>query len=245
MKKIKYVVIQDQYRRQSFIEENKIDTLSTTFFIVPNTYRGHTIKRKTNFYQQQLNLPFDAKIVLLAGAIESWSYPVFVTQCAASQQTSPRYHLILQSREKIIEATPIIQELRSLEGTNIHLSLTPLPFDQLDEACSSAHIGCALYTNSHFQNQTFVGGASGKMLTYLKNGLPVLMMDAPGITEIIEEYQCGKVLKTMNIDKFNTCVKEILANYDFFSANAYRCYEERYDFDRAFEAIQSFLSTNS
>jgi len=243
LKKIKYVVIQDQYRKQSFITENKINTLATTFFIVPNTYRNHTVKQKTHYYQQKLSLPFDTKIVLLAGAIEPWSYPVFVAQCATAQTTPPPYQLVLQSREMINEGTSLIQELRHLEGQNVHLSLTPLAFENLDEACSSAHVGCALYTNNRFQNQTFVGGASGKMLTYLKNGLPVIMMDAKGVTEIIEQYQCGKVLKTMNIADFNACVKEILDNYDYFSANAYRCYQERYDFDSAFDAIQALLPT--
>lgn len=241
LSKIRYIVIQDNYRKESFIKENKIASINSTFFIIPNTYRGYSTKKKTTYYHQKFSLSPNTSIVLLAGAIEPWSYPTFLVRCAIDPSNLLPYQLIIQSREVIDINTSIIQELLRLEGQNIHLSLAPLPFDRLDEAFSSAHIGCALYTNDYFQNQTLVGGASGKMLTYLKNGLPVIMMDSIGITQIIEKYQCGKVLETMNIADFNAAVQTILTNYTYFSANAYRCYQECYDFDYAFAPLYEKL----
>lgn len=244
LKTIKYILIQDIYRKQSFIEENKINPHQTIFFLVPNAYRGKSGIGKTTYYQQKHSLPRDSKIVLLAGAVEEWSYPVFLAQCAASPSNSLNYHLIIQSRESVFEDSPLIQELRSMEkeSQNVILSLTPLPFLSLNEAFSSAHIGCALYTNDNFKNQTFVGGASGKMLSYLKNGLPVIMMDSPGVTEIINRYRCGKVLKTMDFSSFNTCIEEIFNDYDVYSRNACRCYQELYDFDHAFLPVFTILT---
>ncbi|MFN8346812.1 MAG: glycosyltransferase [Spirosomataceae bacterium] len=244
LKKTKFILIQDSYRKQSFIEENKINPQFASFFLVPNAYRGDSGKGKTTYYQQKYALPCDSKIVLLAGAVEAWSFPVFLAQCAASPSNSLNYRLIIQSRESVSESSPLICELRSMEeeSENVILSLTPLPVHSLHEAFSSAHIGCALYTNDNFKNQTFVGGASGKMLSYLKSGLPVIMMDSPGVTEIINQYRCGKVLSTMDIISFNHCVEEIIKNYTDYSANAYRCYQELYDFDHAFHPVFAILS---
>jgi glycosyltransferase involved in cell wall biosynthesis len=71
--------------------------------------------------------------------------------------------------------------------------------------------------------------------------VPVIMHDSPGVTEVIREFGCGEVLSKLDCDEFNALVHKIAAARDRYSLNAERCYNERYEFDQAFTAVNRFL----
>jgi glycosyltransferase involved in cell wall biosynthesis len=212
---------------------------SIRWFLVPNSHRGPAHRYASTFYQEKLGLPPDEPVVLIAGAIGAdWSHTEFLADCAR-RQDPPFYTLVMQSREPL--AASELRKLSAICHSRAVLSPEPVPSEDLGRAFASATVGAAIYTTTFHWNQRFVGGASGKMMSYLHAGVPVIMHDSPGVTEVIREFGCGEVLSRLDCGEFNDLVRKIASARDRYSENAERCYNERYEFDRAFAAVHRFI----
>jgi glycosyltransferase involved in cell wall biosynthesis len=234
------VITQDDHRRQQLQEEDGLAGRSLRWFIVPNSHRGPARRYTSTFYQDRLGLPPDEPVVLVAGSIGAdWSHTEFLADCAR-RQDPPFYTLVMQSREPLGAAE--LRKLSALCHSRAVLSSEPVAFADLGRAFSSATVGAAIYTSTFYSNQKFVGGASGKMMSYLQAGVPVIMLDSPGVTEVIREFGCGEVLSRLDHQEFNSLVRKIASARDGYATNAERCYNERYEFDRAFSAVHGFMS---
>ncbi len=243
IKRMDAVITQDAHRRRQLEEENGVRPNSVEWFLVPNSHRGLARRRASTFYQEKFDLPHGEPVVLVAGSIwADWSHTGFLIECARSQ-APPFYTLVMQPRERLAEAD--LEKLLASCHSRALLSPEPLPAADIARAFASATVGAAIYTNTYYWNQTFVGGASGKMMSYLHAGVPVIMHDSPGVTEIIREFDCGEVLSGLDCDEFNDLVRKILAARDRYSLNAERCYNERYEFDQAFAPVDRFMSEGS
>jgi glycosyltransferase involved in cell wall biosynthesis len=239
LRRMDAVITQDDYRRRQLQEENGLDSEHAPCFILPNSHRGRAQRRESTFYQEKLNLPIDEPLVLVAGAIQApFSHTEFLAECAA-RQDPPCYTLVMQLREPLSGSA--LRSLSELCHSRAVLSPGPVPMEELANAFASATVGAAIYTNAFHWNQTFVGGASGKMMSYLQAGVPVIMQDSPGVTEIIREFDCGEVLSELDCDEFNTLVRKICSDHYRYSENAVRCYNERYEFDEAFSEVYRFM----
>lgn len=239
LRRMDAIITQDRYRRDELLAENGLAEESTQVFVLPNSYRGRATPTSSTFYHDRFGLPHDEPLVLLAGAINAWSHFDFLAECAGRQQRRPFYTLVVQSRTALSA-----EQRRSVEavaGHRVVVSSEPVPEDELTDAFASATVGAALYTGDFHQNQSFVGGSSGKMMAYLRCGLPVIMVDSPGVTEVIETFQCGRLIHRLDGDEFNEAVHDVVVNRDRYSANAVRCYNELYEFDRNFTAIHRFV----
>jgi glycosyltransferase involved in cell wall biosynthesis len=240
LRRVDAVITQDDYRRRQLQDENGLAGGAVRWFLVPNSHRGFARRYASTFYQEKLGLSRDEPVVLVAGAIGAgWSHTEFLAECARSQDP-PFYTLVMQSREPL--AGPEVRKLAAICHSRAVLSPEPVPFADLGRAFASATVGAAIYTNTFHWNQTFVGGASGKMMSYLHAGVPVIMHDSPGVTEVIREFDCGELLSRLDCDEFNALVRKIAAARDRYSANAERCYNEKYEFDQAFAAVYRFMS---
>jgi len=85
------------------------------------------------------------------------------------------------------------------------------------------HVGIALYDGKASENIYYVGYSSGKIAHYLKCGLPIVVNKLPVIKELVENYKCGVVVS--NPQDIRKALIEINLNYDIFSANAHRAYD--------------------
>jgi glycosyltransferase involved in cell wall biosynthesis len=240
LRRMDAVITQDDYRRRQLQEENGVEGDSIPCFLVPNSHRGRAHRHASTFYQDKLGLPLDEPVVLVAGDIGvEWSHTEFLAECAASQNP-PFYTLVMQSREPL--AGSALRKLSALCHSRAVLSPEPVPAGELGSAFGSATVGAAIYTNTFHWNQTFVGGASGKMMSYLQAGVPVIMHDSPGVTEVIREFDCGEVLSGLDCDEFNDLVRKIASAHRHYSVNAERCFNEKYEFDQAFSAVYRFMT---
>lgn len=234
------VITQDHYRRRQLEEENGIRREGMQWFLVPNSHRGRARRYASTYYQERLGLPSDETVVLMAGSIDAgWSHTEFLIECAARQEP-PFYTLVLQPRAPLNGA-----RFRKLEAVCHSRALVlpdPVPAAERARAFGSATVGAAIYSPAFYWNQKFVGGASGKMMSYLQAGVPVIMHDSPGVTEVIRESGCGEVLSELDCREFNELVRKIASARERYSANAERCYNERYEFDQAFQPVRDFMS---
>jgi glycosyltransferase involved in cell wall biosynthesis len=240
LRRMDAVITQDDHRRRQLQSENGLMGRSVRWFLVPNSHRGPARRYASTFYQDRLGLPPGEPVVLVAGSIEAdWSHTEFLADCARKQDP-PFYTLVMQARESLPESE--LRRLSAICHSRAVLSPEPVPTSELAQAFGSATVGAAIYANTFYWNQAFVGGASGKMMSYLHAGVPVIMNDSPGVTEIIREFGCGEVLTRLDCQEFNGLVRKIAGDRDGYSHNAERCYNEKYEFDQAFVAVHRFMN---
>ena len=243
IKRMNAIVSQDNFRLEELKKENNIKDDKIQYFLLPNTYRGVAQKTESTYFKQKFSI--SSPIILMAGAIADWSYPDFLAKAANHSTNLIPYNLVLQSNRPISLESKILKRIREDGTRNVYFSPTPIPFENLQICFSSAHIGVAIYTNEFEENQNFVGAASGKMMAYLRSGLPIIMMKSPGVTEIIDKYKCGILLDKLDVEEFNTAVRTIWSEYEKYSSSAITCFNEIYGFDNNFDSIFTFLKKGS
>ena len=236
------ILIQDEQRKKSFISQNK-SSQSKNFFILPNTHRGSVNFKKSTFYQDLFKVSNETKFVIMAGTIEKWSFPEFLIDATNEQSKPSIYKSIIQSRQSRSEQDNYIGTLTEMSKEDVFFCLNPIDIKDLDVAISSSHIGCAFYQAETDYNHSVLGFASGKMLSYLKNGIPIIMFNSSGVSELVNKYKCGKILNTTSSKALNTAINEILGNYLEYSRNALKCYSENFDFDSHMRPIRQFIET--
>ena len=112
-----------------------------------------------------------------------------------------------------------------------------LPLNELDTLVQSADIGVALYSTEYGPNIVFTGMASGKLMQYLKCGLPIVASDLPGFRELFAERLCG--ICVQDETEVVSAVNHILDDYPRFRAQAQRTYIELFDYEPHFARVLS------
>jgi glycosyltransferase involved in cell wall biosynthesis len=77
--------------------------------------------------------------------------------------------------------------------------------------------------------------ASGKLAHYLRCGLPVICMPTVGLNEVIAQYRCGLIVR--DLGDVRQAIETILEDYESYSKNAVRCYEDVYEFGGHFQEV--------
>jgi len=118
------------------------------------------------------------------------------------------------------------------------LSTELVKWDSMGHIVSSSDIGLVLYTDSNL-NEYNTGMSSEKMARHMQCGTPVIASDFPSFQRIIDRYGCG--LCVSNPTQIRDAVKKIESDYEAFRNNAFRCYEENYEFTRHFNEVINFI----
>lgn len=240
-RQVAFIIIQDELRAQALSEENGLD--SDRFILVPNSPLGPARRRRSNYLHRRWQIPSERRIALCAGTITWWAMS---KELVSSVATWPEeYVLVLHSRLKMYGAShmPYIDSVVQAAGRreNVILSSEPLPSDRFLDLVDSADVGIALYSSQPPQstridkNMQIIGLSSGKAATYLHHGLPVVVSDSPGLGSLVESYKCG--VSVSDPAETSDALREIEGNYEFYSANAIKCFNERLEFGRHFQAV--------
>jgi glycosyltransferase involved in cell wall biosynthesis len=159
--------------------------------------------------------------------------------CSASlaQAFSPiaGWALVFHERRERSLDEPYMRKLREVNSRNLYLSLDPVPFDRLGEVLEDATVGLVFYAPDASNDQGLLAlSSSGKLALYLRYGKPVLVSRLPGLVEPIEAFSCGVVIGSpTDGDEIGEGLRRITQAYSEYSRNARRCYEERFDFEKA------------
>ena len=228
-------VVQDARRAESLVAENRLDPRHIA--IVPNAPLGPGPAQRGRLFHERFGLPPSSRVVLHLGMIGD---EVLSRELAtAASRWRDGTHLVFHERVRRSPEEPLLKELVALGGGNVHLSLEPVPLDQLDGVVASADAGVALYRADLGPNFALMASASGKLAYYLRCGLPVVCLDLPGMREIAEGFDCGICVDVP--ERIGDALETIWARYDELSRNAVRCYLERYEASRFFPPILAAL----
>jgi len=197
-----------------------------------------------NFFREKFNLTQEKfpYIILQAGMINKTVCAKPLAEAFASLDNG--YALIFHERAARQTTDSYIELLRQVNSKNLFLSLEPLPYDQIDKIYASSTIGLVFYQPSKDTNDNFlkIAKASGKLPQYLKHSKPILVSDLPSLSNLVEEYQCGLVIKDPSDSKeINLAIEQILSNYNIYSSNAKACFKAEFDFSKKMEPILNYI----
>ena len=241
-RKSECVIIQDQDRFETICEY--LNYQHHNVFYLPNSAcSSDSITQNTgcqNYLRAKFNLSKEhfPYIILHAGMIND---AVFSKMIAHTFNFIERGALIMHEREKRSFDDPYIKLLQKINNKNLFLSLDPLPYDEIDKVYESATIGLAFYANLD-SNFAKISMASGKLSYYLKHGKPVLLSNLKSLSQLVEKYKIGVVIKDLSDQvEIRAAIKLILGSYDFYSENAKSCFQAEFDFNEKIKPILSFM----
>lgn len=234
-RRARLTVVQDRFRAASLVAENGVDP--QTVVLVPNSPADAPPGRKYHHFHERFALPPSQRVVLHIGWIDSALMSLELAQYAASWPTN--WSLVFHERERRSPSESYLREVEEAGRGRVLLSLNPVPYDQLDEIVASGDVGIVLYREELGPNFSEIVGASGKLAHYLRCGLPVVCADLPGFRELLTQYECG--LWVSGLEQVADALQQIFFNYEAFSANAIKCYLERYEFNRHFERVLGIM----
>lgn len=243
-KKSKCVIIQDEDRFKTLCEYNQYQHPQVFYLPNSDTAANSVAKdlQRKNYFREKFNLSEQEFpcLVLMAGVINDVVLAKELAQAFAS--ISKEYSLIFHERELRTTEDPYIKILKQINSKNLFLSLEPLPYEQIEKIYSSVTIGLAFYKDID-NNLSQISKASGKLSQYLKYGKPVLVNNLKSLSELVEAYKIGVVIKDpLNSLELEEALQKVLHNYTFYSENAKLCFAEEFDFAKKVKPILSFMS---
>jgi len=164
---------EERYQVQK--EQNRID-YPHEHIVLPNAPSGNAVRIRSNYFRDIFNIDDRKPLILFAGTL-NWTLAKKIYE-ETKTYGERDYHLVFQTRTT------------GLMGENDHpfikISTNPVPSAMLNYAFSSADIGLALYDKNsvHETNNGFTGGKIG---SYLKNELPLLIGSAENLKAFAEQ----------------------------------------------------------
>lgn len=232
-------IIQDKERAKVLFEYNKISEDKQKILRLPASMLGENFKERTDFFYETLGIPRDKKILLQLGLIASRRMSV---EIARSAQNWPEDWVLVMHGTFRGDTKRQIKKLN--KKGNIFLSEKKVPFGDIPKVVASVHIGLVFYKNrinSNYYNNYYVGSSSGQLAHYLQCGIPIITLNIPSLRRVVDGFQCG--LAVDDVDSIAESAKIIFNNYEFFRENAFKCFEERYRFEKHFENISKFIKS--
>jgi hypothetical protein len=211
-----------------FIAE-QLNLQEFSYATIPGGTPGLATKKESTVLHEILGISTIKKILLHSGGFGQW----FDSNELASLSSSlPKdFDLVFHVSYDISNDEYYLNYLNNRVFSDRSLfSMHPVASDKLDELVSSARIGVAWYSRRILgYRATNMGLAAGKIGNYLKCGIPVIVPNFRSL-EYISEYLCGVQIE--NLSDISRAVAEIENNYELFSANAIKCYNEIWQTDK-------------
>lgn len=204
------------------------------FVVVPATARGPAYRTRTRYLQARFRIGDDRTVVLYAGSLVSWA---LTRELVTAARGWPREIALVIHGWGDAE---YIESLKAIAAGDerVFFSLDVVPFEELDQLIASADVGVALYRNDIMARQ-LISSASSKIGQYLKCGVPVITDDSAWFQEMFGEYECG--VGVARHEDMLDGITRITANHARFRREAFRCFDERYDFDVHFSSVLARL----
>lgn len=189
-----FIIVQDAQRAVQLSQENRIEI--DKMFLVP-VASSHICRYKKNYLlHERFDLPKTTKILLYIGSISSWSCCKEIVDLA--KKLSREWVIVFHdrygdTRKKVHECFGEKKDIpKNIYFSDMRIDTT---YD-MHKIIHSADIGLAPYCPDYQhiltgKNLKYIGLASGKLSTYLQNGLPVITTKNPALSELLKHYKAG------------------------------------------------------
>lgn len=227
-KNISFAVCQDPIRSQLLSIENQIPQNIILNIPVSDFYNGPY--PRSNYLREKFKIEDDKQIALFAGTISTRS---MINEIIEQVNNWPEnWVLVLHTYDSSFFAKNFYIP-KYYRNHKIFLSDIPMKnHEEMQKLICSADLGIALFRPTFFHKYTgknilFLGLSSGKVSTYLKYGIPVLINEVGQLSDYVRKYNLGLVIQRK--EEINPGV---LDNYlPMLSENCTRFYIEKLDFN--------------
>lgn len=176
-KNISFTIIQDKVRANLLKVENGINLSKTILIPVASNYTKPY--KKNTLFHDNLNIPKEKKILLFMGSISTWTGADKIIKNISyipDDWVLVFHERYGNTRQKVLTNFPKLEINNKKIFFSNYICKTP---DDMHEIIHSADLGLALYypdSNIFYANKNieFIGFSSGKLSTFLQNGLPII-----------------------------------------------------------------------
>jgi hypothetical protein len=225
----KFSITQDSDRAVLLAKQNHIPINS--IMLLPNTRRGKAKRTPSNYLADMFGLQKNKLVILNAGMISIFNKSFELT--SASLRWPMEYVLVFHNRYDQKGEQEYLRIKAVADPKRVLFTNKPVSFEELDMLISSAYIGIALYADSS-ENLTNMGLSSGKISSYMKNGIPVIAQRFDSL-HWIEDSKAGILVSHAN--EILNAIQLIKENYNAYCMAALKIFDEKLSFDSAFEPI--------
>ncbi|MEO5891100.1 MAG: glycosyltransferase [Ferruginibacter sp.] len=117
----------------------------------------------------------------------------------------------------------------------------PGGYSSVIENAAQCHIGIGIHKRTDLMNST-LGTASNKIYEYAASGMPVILYDNIHFKDYLENAPWA-FFTDCSDDSLSLILHKVAHNYDFYSNEARRDFEEKLNFEHYFDAIIAVLQT--
>jgi hypothetical protein len=207
-------------RMRQVARENQLPA-DHPYVVIPNAPSGRARRARSNFYREGLSIPAAQGILVHSGTLY-WKLASQLARFAANW--SEPWAVVFQGRFTGANNEPVL-------GPMVHYEQRVLPAEQMREATSSADIGLALYDRTD-PVECRNGETPGKLGLYLSCALPVICGNVDSLRWVADE-KCGEWVA--DIREIPAAAARIKADYETYSRNAARVFDERFEYAAHFE----------
>jgi hypothetical protein len=218
--------IQDRFRGRALVED--LGFPEYPFTILPHAPRGfNRFSSKPTYLRKKYAFSAETKVMVYAGGIDPVYHSLDIGKMAACSATWPE-NLILVMHGFGQENS--LAYLHELQNSRFILSKDLLAFEELEELIASADIGVALFDPTIDTNHRLM--TSGKIMSYLKAGIPVITTSTPTTEDVVTRHHAGICIQ--NLNKLPGAYHQIMGDYKTYAANAAHAFAAEYEFDQNF-----------
>ncbi len=228
------VFTQDELRINYLLNDLKLPR--EKFDIVYNSPMGKVIKKKSYFFHDKFSINYSKKIVLATGSLikEHCIKEIIESVINWDDLFVLVLHGVIPDKQFEIYIRRKISELPG----KIFLSTELLDDSEKNIVFQSVDIGFVGFLPLNNNLKCSVG-AAGKLFDFMQHGVPIIAYEALGIHDIIETNNMGFVFLTWN--KLNFLLKEIIQNYNVYSENCNRLFDN-YEFIKRYDTVIESIS---
>ncbi|NQV16166.1 glycosyltransferase family 4 protein [bacterium] len=194
------------------------------------------INPKNDLLRKIYHIPATQKIILYQGLVTKLRGVDFLIEMMNYLPAKKYCLVIIGPGDFVDEAKKIIKQNAT---QNIHI-VGNVALEKLPLYTSSADLGISLIQNV---NKNHYYALSNKIFEYLSSGLPIVFSNFPEMKRVIEEEQVGYVVDETNMQEASQAVRKILEDpvlYKKMVTRAYKCVEEKYNWDMEVKDLQNF-----
>lgn len=217
--------------QERFEFQVKINQLPNThkYSVIPNAAAGESKQLRSNYFRDIFNINDDKPILLFIGTL-SWKLAAKLFEESKSFIEKP-YHLVFHARS-----------LNQMGAGNNHpfikISKTPVDSSMLNYVVSSATIGLVLYDKDSLA-ETENALTGGKIGTYLKNNLPLIVGNYSGLKTL---EQKGAAVFIDDFKELDEAVNKIMTNIDNYKNNIKQLYNQEYNYSKFYKGFETYLN---
>ncbi len=229
------LLIQSEEKQQLFMADYGCRA-DLPVFLLPVTGSGAADATRSCLLRQSLGVPNDHRIALHLGGIAEWFSCIDLARLFGS---IAGWTLFFQGYADPEYLTHLEAVIRDEKLTNVYISQHTYPsITAVTPIVQSCDIGIAWYNDISAGFRT-AGLSSGKIVSYLQRGLPVIAKRYASTLRGIQDPQCGECVDSLS--EIPSALAKIMAGWDDYSQRASQEYEQRYRFENYEIGLLSFL----